>query len=96
MPFSLDHWQDTGADRIGAGQEAELLLARLRPYLRRQREQAVAQLISHHRGGSLTDDLMRSGIATLAALDTLEKDLGQLIRLGQKDQQETQRPVDTP
>jgi hypothetical protein len=75
----------TDTDRIDAGAEAEHLLARLRPHLTDQRAATIKQMIAHHNGETLTDGNMRSLIATLAALDALEKDLSHRVRLGQKD-----------
>jgi hypothetical protein len=75
-------------DRIDAGAEAEHLLARLRPHFAKQREAAILRMIAHHNAETLTDGTMRSLIATLAAIDALEKDLSHRVRLGQKDQQD--------
>lgn len=75
-------------NRLQAGVEAQETLASLRPYLSRYREAAIARLIGHHREESLTDGLMRSGIATLSVLDHLEKDLAHAVRLADKDRQE--------
>ena len=75
----------TDTDRIDAGAEAEHLLARLRPHFADQRAATIKRMIAHHNGETLTDGNMRSLIATLAALDALEKDLSHRVRLGQKD-----------
>jgi hypothetical protein len=75
----------TDTDRIEAGAEAESMLARLRPHFAKQREAALSRMIAHHNSESLTEGNMRSLIATLAALDALEKDLSHRVRLGQKD-----------
>jgi hypothetical protein len=72
-------------DRIDAGAEAEHLLARLRPYFANQRNDTIKRMIAHHNIETLTEGNMRSLIATLAALDALEKDLAHRVRLGQKD-----------
>lgn len=76
---------DTITDRVSAGIEAESILARLKPHFQRQREATIARMIAHHNAENLTDGSMRGLIATLAALDALEKDLSHRIRLGQKD-----------
>lgn len=78
-------------DRMAPGQEAEALLAALRPYLQRQRDRALTTLIQHHREETLTEGIMRTGIATLAVLLTLEQDLSQAQRLGRKDAEELVR-----
>jgi hypothetical protein len=75
----------SGTDRIDAGAEAEHILARLRPHFADQRAATIKRMIAHHNSESLTDDNMRSLIATLAALDALEKDLSHRVKLGQKD-----------
>jgi hypothetical protein len=80
------------ADRVGAGVDAENLLNRLRPYLSRKRDAMITKLIAHHNTESLTEPIMRSGIAHLAAIDELERELGHRIKLGQKDLAESMRP----
>jgi hypothetical protein len=75
----------TDTDRIDAGAEAEHILARLRPHFAKQREATISRLVTYHNTEMLTDGNMRSLIATLAALDALEKDLSHRVRLGQKD-----------
>jgi hypothetical protein len=79
------------ADRIADGADSERLLVRLKPLIVKQREAAIERLIAHHNSETLTDGIMRSLIATLAALDALERDLAHRVRLGQKDLQELQR-----
>jgi hypothetical protein len=78
-------------DRIDAGAEAEHMLARLRTHFDDQRSATIKRMIGHHNSESLTDGNMRSLIATLAAIDALEKDLSHRVRLGQKDLLETMR-----
>lgn len=75
-------------DRTALGHEAMTLLSRVRPHLLRQRQAAIDTLINHHRAETLTDGNMRSGIATLAVLDTLEKDLTQRVKVARKDMEE--------
>lgn len=82
---------DNGADRVSAGHEAESMLARLRPHFTKQRDMAIATMITLHNADSLTEGNMRSLIATLAALDALERDLAHRVRLGQKDLEASQR-----
>lgn len=82
---------DTTTDRISAGAEAESMRARLKPYFEDKREAVITKLIRHHHAESLTDSLMRSGIAHLAALDEMERDLSHKVRLGQKDLEESRR-----
>ena len=78
----------TDTDRIDAGVEAEHLLARLRTHFDDQRNATIKRMIAHHNAESLTEGNMRSLIATLAALDALERDLAHRVRLGQKDLQD--------
>jgi hypothetical protein len=89
--ISIDHWEESEGDRISAGHEAESILARLKPIFSRQRMAVYARMIAHHNSESLTEGSMRSLIATLAAIDALEKDLAHRVRLGQKDLEESQR-----
>lgn len=84
--------RDTDTDRISAGVEAESILARLRPHFDRKRDYTINTLISHHKAETLTDGIMRSGIAMLAAIGDLESDLSHRVRLGHKDLEESQRP----
>jgi hypothetical protein len=91
MAKASSHHELMGDNRIVLGQEAEHLLSRLRPHLQAQREAAIRTLIMHHRANDLTEGLMRSQIAKLDALDTLENDLKQRIGLGQKDLEESRR-----
>jgi hypothetical protein len=76
---------ETDTDRIEAGAEAEHLLARLRTHFDDQRKATIKRMIAHHNDETLTEGNMRSLIATLAAIDALEKDLSHRVRLGQKD-----------
>jgi hypothetical protein len=82
---------DLDKDYHHEGQEAAYVLGRLRPQLNKLREKAIANLVLHHRNETLTEGLMRSGIAMLAVLDELPRELDRLIRLGQQDIEEARR-----
>ena len=70
---------------IEDGYESEYLLSRVKPYLDTMQRRTIARLVSHHNTETLSDENMRSGIAMLAILDELPKELGRLIRLGKQD-----------
>src|SRR5262245_64072181 len=84
-------WLMADAATIEAGLAAEALQRALRPRLQRIRERILAGLIEHHRDETLTDGVMRSGIAMLAALASLEQELAHEQRLGIRDQLELQQ-----
>lgn len=79
------------AQTIQAGLAAEALLGVLRPRMARIERRTIQHLIEHHRDETLTDGIMRSGIAMLAALASLEQELAHEQRLGVRDQLELQQ-----
>jgi hypothetical protein len=84
----------TDTDRMSDGAEAEHILARLKPHFAKQRAATITRMIAHYNTESLTDGTMRALVATLAAIDALEKDLSHRVRLGQKDMYEAMTAKD--
>lgn len=70
------------ADALSAVQAGSLAAA-MAPRFARREAKEIAALIQHHRDGTLTESIMRSGIATIAALRSIAGDLDADVRLGQ-------------
>src|SRR4030095_734929 len=71
-----------GLEVIERGAVAGSLLAALRPYLQARQNTALAQLVQGHYDGTLTEPIMRSGIAAIAELRSLERDLEAQVAKG--------------
>lgn len=82
---SIAHWDLSPEALILAGADAQTLLARLKPYLEGRRAAVIQGLIQHHRAETLTEGLMRSGIAALSELAAIESELSRTVRRGEKE-----------
>ena len=62
-------------DVVAQGDASGRLLAVLRPRLHERQERILKRLLQEHTDGALTETSMRSGIAAIAELRALERDL---------------------
>jgi len=74
--------QTDALEVIERGAVAGSLLAALRPYLQARQNTALAKLVQGHYDGTLTEPIMRSGIAAIAELRSLERDLEAQVAKG--------------
>jgi len=72
----------TNDEVIDKGEQAGRLLSVLRPRLRDRQDRILKNLIQHHIDGMLTETIMRSGIAAIAELRALERDLASDMEKG--------------
>jgi hypothetical protein len=70
------------ADNLAIGQAAGTLRQALAPRVLEREQTIIRQLVQHHYDGTLTEPVMRAGIAGLAELRKLMGDLDRDIRRG--------------